>query len=221
MSVGLLKPRFKDALALETLEYAPNAAHTWYLMAGYCYHVLGKPIVSEACMDVLKSNVVATWDQITDKMKYLDLSDIKKEENFDSISDNLKATCNTHVRSVYEGVSMPNPMADREARIRLEARVVIPTKTREGLSKNSWTELERAAINMGFQVYADTIFYASDQSTAKLSASMYRLMDMLKTAKIPIQSYTLHDVLIDSANEDVWSFKHFQETQKKQERVLH
>lgn len=50
-----------DKLCDECIEKTPESAIAWFLMASYAYYVLDKPILTDACYDMLCMYINDNW----------------------------------------------------------------------------------------------------------------------------------------------------------------
>ena len=173
----------------------------------------------------MKSEVVAKWMEIVTPIRNpFSLSDIKNEVGWDKLSTSMKQTAKIHADEVtYKNnktlVTQPSvPMVAPPpkttpakhgdwARMRIEGRITVAFDTLDKHKK----QLDFICAELGMDCYAG-ILYASSDNKAELSARLMRALQLLQEQNIKYHSYTMVEVLIDSAKEDVWSFKKFKQS---------
>lgn len=60
-----------DAACQATIAQRPNTLIAWLLIAGYAYHHLDRPILSDGCWDALCRQALAQWDTLQHPHKHL------------------------------------------------------------------------------------------------------------------------------------------------------
>lgn len=63
--------RLLDGECRLVMSMGPNGIVSWWLMAGYMYHIHDKPIISDALFDEMGKTLASTWNQITHQHKHL------------------------------------------------------------------------------------------------------------------------------------------------------
>lgn len=70
-AASALRARVCDADCREAITARPNLIVPWLLMAGYAYHQLAAPILTDGCWDELCRLAQALWDRIEHRHKHL------------------------------------------------------------------------------------------------------------------------------------------------------
>lgn len=67
-----------DRYCRRCIGYRPDAGVAWALMCSYAYYVLDKSIISDGLFDHIMSELLARWDTIQHRHKYLiEVGDLK------------------------------------------------------------------------------------------------------------------------------------------------